>query len=165
MTIDATAAAEYLLRLTPRLRAYLRVLLGPNDEAEDLLQELFLRFLRAGPTPGTPDADRWVFRVSRNLALNAVRSRHRRRKREAGRECSISNLPDPAELAERNDDAAKIQQCLDRLDASVRELIYLKIVEGLTFRDLEERTGIPRSTAVLRLQEGLADLARCFEGW
>ena len=157
-------AQDYLLAQTPRLSAYLRVLAGDAHEAEDVLQELFLRFLRAGPPPATPDADRWLFRVARNLALNARRGSLRRRQREAAYGSEQAGAPDPAELAGSKEDAARVQACLDRLDAELRELVYLKLVEGLSYRAIAEQTGVPRSTAALRVQEGLARLTSLFHG-
>jgi RNA polymerase sigma-70 factor (ECF subfamily) len=157
------AAQDYLLAQSARLRAYLRVLLGDAHAAEDVLQELFLRYLRGGPAAGTEDADRWLSRVARNLALKALRTSRRRRAREAARPPSAAG-PDPADLAGRKEDAARVQRCLDRLETEVRELVYLKVVEGLSYREIAEQTGVPRSTAVLRVQEGLARLAELFHG-
>jgi DNA-directed RNA polymerase specialized sigma24 family protein len=77
------AASDYLLGKASGLRAYLRVLVADGHEAEDVLQELFLRFIRSGPPAGTEDANRWLFRVARNLGLKVIRSRRRRRAREA----------------------------------------------------------------------------------
>jgi RNA polymerase sigma-70 factor (ECF subfamily) len=163
MSSDPTAA-DYLVARAPRLRAYLRVLLGPPAESDDVLQELFIRFLGGGPRPGGADADRWLFRVARNLALKAVRGADRRRRREAAYQPPSINPPDPAEAARQKEDAAKVQLCLDRLDPAVRELVYLKVVEDLSYREIAGQTGVPRSTAALRVQEGLSQLARCLEG-
>jgi DNA-directed RNA polymerase specialized sigma24 family protein len=49
--------------------------------AEDLAQESFRRLLIRGPT-SRPDADRWVFRVGRRLALDELKLDRRRRARE-----------------------------------------------------------------------------------
>jgi RNA polymerase sigma-70 factor (ECF subfamily) len=161
---DPAAASDYLLTKVPQLRAYLRVLLGPLTEAEDVLQELFIQYLRHGPRPATLDADRWLFRVARNLGLKAVRGSRRRLQRETAYQPPPPAEADPAELADQKEAAGKIQRCLDQLDADVRELVYLKIVEDLSYREIAEQTGVPRSTAALRVQEGLVVLARCFQG-
>src|SRR5262249_15265435 len=94
-----TGASAYLLGKTPGMRAYLSVLLGDTHEAEDVLQELFLRYLRGGPAAGTMDADRWLFRVARNLGLKAVRSTRRRQAREARYRPQRPAGTDPAEAA------------------------------------------------------------------
>jgi RNA polymerase sigma-70 factor (ECF subfamily) len=165
MSIDPTAAAaEYLLAKAAQLRAYLRVLLGPSPEVEDVLQELFLRYLRSGPRPGTIDADRWLFRVARNVGLTAVRGTRRRRQRETAYSPPAAAAPDPAEAAGQKEAAGKMQHCLDRLDAEVRELVYLKVVENLSYREIAEQTGVPRSTVAVRVQEGLTRLAHWFSG-
>jgi len=155
-------ASAYLLGRSPGLRAYLRVLLGNLHEAEDVLQELFLRYLRAGPAAGTTDADRWLFRVARNLALKVIRSSRRRQAREAAYDPERPAEPGPAESAALKEDTGHIQRCLDRLEADTREMIYLKLVEELSYREIAEHTGVPRSTVALRVQEGLARLAKLF---
>ena len=161
-TEQPPGASEYLLARSPGLRAYLRVLLGNFHEAEDALQELFLRYLRSGPPAGTPDADRWLFRVARNIGLNMWRGSRRRQARELAHEDARPAPPDPAEAAAQKETSGRIQQCLDRLDADTRELVYLKLVEEMSYREIAEQTCLPRSTVALRVQEGLARLAKLF---
>jgi DNA-directed RNA polymerase specialized sigma24 family protein len=43
-------------------------------------------------------------------------------------------------------------------------MVFLKMVEGLSYREVGERTGVPRSTVALRVQEGLVSLSNCFHG-
>jgi RNA polymerase sigma-70 factor (ECF subfamily) len=165
MNVDANAAIQrYLLLQSPRLRAYLRVLLGRREEAEDALQELFLRYLRRGPPPGTEDASRWLFRVARNLALNTLRGARRRLRREADCRHGPAEPADPAELAGKSEDGDRIRRCLECLATDVRELVYLKVVEDLSYREIGKQTGVPHSTVALRVQEGLVSLSRCFHG-
>src|SRR5581483_5733765 len=61
--------------------AYLCV--GQSDEAEDIAQEVFLRFYRPPPHSITEAQKRaWLCRVATNLGLNALRTRQRRSNRE-----------------------------------------------------------------------------------
>lgn len=149
--------------MTPRLLAYLRMLLGDLHDAEDVLQELFLRFLARGPLPHTDDARRWLFHVGRNLGLKALRTNQRRERRERLHP-QPAPCEDPASSLEKRESLARIQNCLDALEPDLRELVFLKIVEQLSYRDIEQQTGVPRSTAALRVQDGLARLSGCFHG-
>ena len=65
---DAVFRATY-----PRVLRSAHLLLGDRAAAEDAVQEAFARLLARDPLP--PDqAERWVFRVSRNLAIDRLRS-------------------------------------------------------------------------------------------
>jgi len=156
---------ELLLAMTPRLRGYLHVLLGGWDGVEDVLQDVFLRYLEKGPSPHDPDAGPWLFTVARRVALNWQRSWWRRRRRER---IHAQERPaagdDPAEIAARRESHARIERCLLRLPTDLRELLYLKVVEGLSYSDVAARVDAPRSTVALRVHDALILLNRCFHG-
>ena len=156
--------SEYLASLSPRLLGYLRVLLGDLHAAEDVLQELFLVYLRSGPPAGTLDAERWLFRVARNLGLKSIRGARRRQHRETLYGSRSSAVADPSVAVEQQETLARIQGSLERLDAPLRELVYLKMVENLSYREIEEQTGVPRSTVALRVQEAIVLLSKYFHG-
>jgi RNA polymerase sigma-70 factor (ECF subfamily) len=160
-----SAAEGFLLAMAPRLRGYVRVLLANAADAEDVLQETFLGYLKGGPGAGTPNAERWLFRVARNRALNLLRDEARRRRREAARpEPAPRPAPDPAGQAELSEAARRIEACLDQVPLEAREMLYLKVAEDLSLSEIAERTGTPKSTVALRLQEGLILLNRLFRG-
>jgi RNA polymerase sigma factor (sigma-70 family) len=158
-------ARDYLVGLAPRLRGYLYTLLGDAHEAEDVLQDVFLAFLQKGPPPMTPEADRWLFATSRNRALNVFRGRERRGRRESAYGTARAQpAADPAEQAVRHEALRRIQSCLRKMALPWRELLYLKVVENLSVREIAERTKAPKSTVALRVSEGLVLLSRCFHG-
>lgn len=78
---DSAAAFEELVRrYQGRLITVLEHLVGNRDLAEDLTQEVFLRVYRSRKTylPGAKFST-WLFTIANNAALNALRSRSRRR--------------------------------------------------------------------------------------
>ena len=111
-------------------------------------------------------AESWLFAVSRNRAINLTRGKARRRTRErtyAEHNRSAAVL-DPAQLAVRSEELARIQHCLMELNRDLREALFLKVVEGVPCSRLAERSGIAKSTVSRRVSEGLVQLSRCFHG-
>jgi RNA polymerase sigma-70 factor (ECF subfamily) len=77
---SAPAFEELMLRFQGRLVTVLEHLVGDRDQAEDLAQEVFLRVYRSRKTyePGARFST-WLYTIANNVAINALRSRSRRR--------------------------------------------------------------------------------------
>ncbi|MDO5580399.1 MAG: sigma-70 family RNA polymerase sigma factor [Planctomycetia bacterium] len=75
---DALAFEELMNRNQDRVHSLLQNMIGNWQLAEDLTQEVFLRIYRARSTY-SPDApfSTWLYRIVHNIALNAIRSKHR----------------------------------------------------------------------------------------
>ncbi len=130
---------------------YARNLCG--REAEDVVQEAFLRLLEETPPPRSPKA--WLYRVVRNLAIDQTR----REKRTA----SFSDFGSDHEnwfepCSETAGFAEGLTEALSRLAEDVREIVLSKIWGNLTFREIAELTGRPISSVHLDYQQGLDQL-------
>ena len=140
--------------------------MGNESDAEDVLQEVLIKYLRKGPKQQNSGAKAWLFTAGRNHALNTMRNLKRRRAHETSGRVSRKTVPspDPGEEAEKKESLHRIRDCLMKLPLLLRELLFLKVVENLSLSQLARRTGTPRSTAALKVQEGLILLNRCFHG-
>ncbi|MBI5725477.1 MAG: RNA polymerase sigma factor [Planctomycetes bacterium] len=155
----------FFLARSARLRAYVHLLTGDMNDADDIMQEVFLKYLDKGPQTSDPQAERWLFRVARNQALDSIRGGKRRTRREqAYQPASGKASDDPAAIFERDESLSRIGRCLERLSEELREMVYLKFVEELSLNEISEWTGMPRSTVALRVQEGLVRLSAEFHG-
>src|SRR5262249_3009710 len=73
---DDAAFAELVRRYGPRWRSYLRKLLGPGGEVEDVLQDAWLDVFRGVPRLADPGAfAAWVYRIARDRAWRLLRRR------------------------------------------------------------------------------------------
>jgi RNA polymerase sigma factor (sigma-70 family) len=121
------------------------------DTAEDVVQEAFLRLVRQRPWPD--DAVAWLYRVVRNAALDAVKSRRRRVRRE---EAVARTTPWFVEPAVDDLDAEAAAKALRELPIECREAIVAHLWGGLTFEQIGAAVNASASTACRRYQAGIA---------
>lgn len=108
---------------------FLRRMTGSVDEAEDLLQETFLRVARAQQRYREQGNERaWLFRIARNVLLNRRRDRGRRPREHEGTE-SLQRGP---QVLER----LGLQEALEKLDVGLREAFLLREVGGLGYMEI-----------------------------
>lgn len=123
---DDEAFARLVRNYQDRLVSIFANMLGEQDQAEDLAQEVFLRIYRArhGYEP-TARFSTWVFRIAHNLASNSRRSRGRRREVAFHASNSDSQPLRPAEQLVPEKSALMPTRQLDRteLQERVREAI------------------------------------------
>ncbi len=142
--------------------------LGRWDQAEDVVQEAFLRVHKAAKRY-RPEAKftTWFYRIIVNLCLD-----EKRRSRRTG--LNIADLPEPQStnlqdnppaLQEQNERARKVWQALDRLNKRQRMVVVLHRFQGLSHQQVAEATGWSGSAvesllvrAYRNLRRELADL-------
>jgi RNA polymerase sigma-70 factor (ECF subfamily) len=123
----------------PHLRAVALRMLGSAAEADDAVQETWLRFSRAD-TSGVHNIAGWLTTVVARVSLDALRSRASRREQPAGwelPEAPDSAGPDPQEEAELADSVGRaLLVVLDRLAPAERVAFVLHDVFGLGFAEI-----------------------------
>ena len=152
-----------------RLVRYLVSLLGRRDGVDDLVQETWLRVLERGDSyDGRSRFEPWLFRVARNIALDAVRKRPvfslDSNEEEVVRSSPASSEPSPYTLAARTQDAERLAHSLQTLEPVFREALMLRFQENLSLREISAIVGAPVSTVASRIYRGLATLRPQFEG-
>lgn len=127
------------------LAGFLRSFVSDRVEVEDLVQEVFLRVYRAQERyqPGGGARFRtWLFRIGRNLALNARRDRARRRSTQL-EEAWVGADPAPGPLGEAiaGQQVAAVRAALARLEGRDREVLALRFREGLEHKEIARVVG------------------------
>jgi RNA polymerase sigma-70 factor, ECF subfamily len=164
---------EALPRLDAVYRYALRLAGGDGDEAQDLVQDTFLRAYRAWEsfTPGT-NVQAWLFTICRNVFLRGRERRARRPETPASRfDADVESLADPA-LAlqdpppdpERRFFEALIDEevlaAVDALPPDFREAVVLSDLEGLSYQEMATILEVPVGTVKSRLYRGRRLLER-----
>ena len=140
-------------------------LLGDAHLAEDLVQDAFTNVWQGAASfdPNRASFATWLYRVTRNRAVDLAR-RRRARPQSAG-ESQLRTVPGGSE-PEASVDGWDVARALSRIPEEHREVLTLAYFEGLSQREISLRTGVPlgtiksRTTAALkRLHQSLVNPA------
>jgi RNA polymerase sigma-70 factor (ECF subfamily) len=141
-----------------RLLRYLVYLTSRREQAEDLLQETWMRVLeRAGQFNGRSRFEPWLFSIARNLAIDHLRRGHNLLGHsEEVLEISTPEIQSPFATAAKTEDAVRIAGALETLEPIYREALLLRFQEDLALDEIAHVTGAPVSTVSSRIQRGLS---------
>lgn len=130
-----------------------RWLMRDADVAEDVVQEASLRAFRYFRTFVGGDGRAWFLRIVRNTCYDWRRRRYQPPTDSFDDDQHSSARPrsDPETLLLQTDDAALIAQALSRLPGHFHQLLVLRELEGLSYRELSDVIGIPMGTVMSRL--------------
>jgi len=154
---------------SPLLR-YVGQMLGSIDhEAEDIVQETFVRLHRqvVGHGAGSvKNLTAWLFRVANNLTIDMLRRRSRRKRvpetnvdpAVLSQEQAADELDALGEVLRQEARQVALRE-LAQLDDQQRQVILLKVIQGMTLREVAEVVGISVSLVNYRLNQGLTELA------
>ncbi len=158
---NSEALAELAERHYGLLMGYLyRVLNGDRQQAEDLVQETFMKVAReiehySYPRPFKP----WLYAIALNLARNHYRNGNQR---AAARNDVPDKLPDGAEPIEtevmRRGEAEQMMALLRKLPDQQREAIVLRYLEEFSQAEIAEVLNVPVGTVKSRVSLGLSRL-------
>lgn len=118
----------------PALVQVLHGLTGDRACAEDLAQEAFVRLWAKGPQK-RPDADYWVVRVGRNLALDELRSSRRRAQRELATVFPADGPPFD------DDDVVRVRTVVASMAPRDREVLLLRAIGDLPLAEIAKIVG------------------------
>lgn len=166
---DESALAELYDRHNGLAYAVIRRILRDTSEADDVLQETFVRVWSRAETYdarlGSPEA--WLVRIARNRAIDRVRARRVREHLAVDTgvtETGASRVPEPETHVTPEhvvQDAATsraIRRALTDLPDAQRALIEAAFFEGYTHHELATRFNVPLGTVKTRIRSGLTTM-------
>ncbi len=160
-SMDEAAFRLFYDRTARPLWAYLSRMTGNADLADDLLQESYYRFLRAGPACEDESHQRhYLFRIATNLVRDGARRRACRPVFSAHDE---GELPGDRTLAQRTESRADLRGALARLKPRDRQLLWLAYAQGATHQEIGAVLGLRAGSIkplLFRARRRLAALLR-----
>jgi len=134
-----------------------------KSDVEDLRQELYMKVCIAAqnhvPHPTRP----FVFTIARNLLIDRLR------REQIVPFDTVENLeelniaidePSADRVVIARQELRKLQHCLDKLPERLRTALIMRKVDGLSIREIAERTGAAEKTVEKHLTEGMRLLAK-----
>jgi RNA polymerase sigma-70 factor, ECF subfamily len=147
----------------PSLMAYLSGLQVSVDEAEDIVQESFLRLVRhLAQSRQEENLRGWLFRVAHNLTMDLFRAGKRYAETTDTDTSIVLELADtslgPEELALKREELRRVWAAMGRLTAQQRYAVLLR-AEGLRYREIGAVLGMNAQRVAELVQRALARLA------
>jgi RNA polymerase sigma-70 factor (ECF subfamily) len=141
------------------LYRYLIFRLGSAEDAEDVLQETFCRFAQYGLRWNfVRDPQAFVFRVARNEVNRFLKRKLGRREGEKMILTGAAGGFAAAFMAPEEPSLALLICQTGELPPEQKEIVFLKVFEGLTFKEIGSVCGISANTAASRYRYGIEKL-------
>jgi RNA polymerase sigma-70 factor (ECF subfamily) len=141
-----------MVAVLPRLRRFACALTGSTELGDDLVQETCLRALSRVEKwqPGTR-LDSWMYRIAQNIWLDRMRANKVRG--EIVDVDAVSEMPgsDGREITESQLALEEVEAALAHLPAEQRAVIALVCIEGVSYKEAADITGVPIGTIMSRL--------------
>jgi RNA polymerase sigma-70 factor, ECF subfamily len=144
-----------------------RWLMRNEQDAQDVAQEAYLRAFRffAGFRGG--DARAWLLRIVRNTCytwLHVNRPLQDATEFDENLFLPDSRAPNPEEVVLQNDSGTLVRKALEKLPPTFREVLILRELEGMSYREIAEITGMPAGTVMSSLSRARGRLRQALRG-
>ncbi|MDO8588789.1 MAG: sigma-70 family RNA polymerase sigma factor [Armatimonadota bacterium] len=162
LQMDMAALFEMYARLLYR---YAIAITGSAEDAEDVVQEVFLNVSRNRKWANGDEerARRYLYAATRNTAFSHLRKRKRS---DRLHQAMCVELASGAQtnIEGQNDRAATLCQVFAGLPVEQREVLVLKIHDGMTFKEIAEAAKLPISTVSSRYKYAISKLRKTLGG-
>src|SRR5262245_8083239 len=153
----ARAFAETVLPHLDAAFNYARWLTKNDAEAEDVVQDACVRAMRFFSSLRHDDARAWLFTIVRNAWYSRISRRAAVTEGtllDDGAAEPADEALDPEERLMQQRTVARVRAALDQLPLDFREVIVLREIEGLTYKEIAAVVRVPIGTVMSRLARG-----------
>jgi RNA polymerase sigma factor (sigma-70 family) len=138
-----------------------------QQDAEDVVQEAYLRAFRFFSGFRGGDARAWFMRIVRNTCFTWL---HRNRPLRDTTEFDEnllqpdSSVPNPEEVVLQNESGTLMRKALEKLPPNFREVLVLRELQGMSYREIADITGLPTGTVMSSLSRARGRLRQVLTG-
>ncbi len=142
-----------------------------QHDAEDVVQEAYLRAFRFfdgfDPAAANGDGRAWLLAVVRNTCLTWLRRKPGGASAAVEFDEQVHRVAEETESAEevlvRNAKLGSLRNCVEALPVEYREIVVMRELEELSYRQISEVAAVPIGTVMSRLSRGRLRLLDCME--
>ena len=134
--------------------------LHDHQEAEDVIQDVFCRVLRAEHLPAVESFRPWLYKIARNCCLSLLKERGKRGRPQELPVASQLGVMHTGMLTRlvRREEQERLAELVESLPIEQREVLRLRYGEGLSRKDVAEVLSVAESVVKARLFAGLKGL-------
>jgi RNA polymerase sigma factor (sigma-70 family) len=144
-----------------------RWLVRNAPDAEDIVQEAYLRAFKFWGGYQGDDARAWLLKIVRNTSYSFLEQKRPAEQREQFDEkvhVAESTEPDAEAALVHSSEKQMLRDALERLPVAFREAVILRGLEGLSYKEIAEVTDVPIGTVMSSLARGRAQLRELLLG-
>ena len=171
-----TAFRDLFERYHERIYRLAASMAGSSDDAHDIVQQTFIRaFSSLDGFKHQSSFYTWLYRIALNTTTDYRRRQSRKLEKEASWDWSdsrqgLESIAAPAEQAPdeqvyRKELAAAVHKAADTLSPEHREVLILREINGLSYAEITEITGLEPGTVMSRLHYARKNLAETLRQW
>jgi RNA polymerase sigma-70 factor (ECF subfamily) len=154
--LNPSQRARFEEAVLPRLdSAYnlARWLTGNDHDAEDVVQEAYLRAMKYFDGFRGGDARPWLLAIVRRVCYDSLQrtAAHALTVFNEELHSDLADSLDPAQLLLRQEDREMLRQALDELPVEFREVLVLRELEGMSYKEIGAIANLPPGTVMSRL--------------
>lgn len=165
---DQSCFADLYDAVAPRVHGLAVRVVRDQHLAQEVTQEVFLQVWREASRfdPARGSAMAWLLTLTHRRAVDRVRAEQAQSDRLARYESLTSSTPydSTAEEATLRVAATGVRRALEDVGEPHRTALELVYLDGLTHREVAERTGVPLGTAKTRIRDGLLKVRHVMTG-
>lgn len=160
---ERSAFSELYRQTSPKLFGLCLRLMKDRGEAEDALQEVYVRIWQRAPTfaGSGHTAWAWISAVARYHCIDRLRQRKQAATELDEAEALADPAADPETAAHWSSEGKRIDSCMEALEAQHAAAVKQAYVEGLSYQELAVRYGVPLNTMRTWLRRSLLKLREC----
>ncbi len=154
---SSEAVAELFEQFGEEIFAHVRLVVGNNDTAQDLVQDVFLHALRSWPRFERRASPRtWLWAITRNVLTD-----HYRRRQDV---VPLSEVPEPAASADDPINRVFLEEALAQLPLAQRRVFILRAIEDRSSRETAQRLGWTEVRVRVTLHRAIKRMEKWWNG-
>ncbi|MFW5851205.1 MAG: RNA polymerase sigma factor [Bacteroidota bacterium] len=155
------SAFEHLYaKFYPKMCSFAYMYLHSRDEAEDLVQNIFIKLWESRDSLYITNIQNYLIRATKNACINSINYKqiHARHHEKIALEIAQTELASISTDSDKSISSQTIHQCIDELPTKTKQVIQLKYLQELSASEISEITQTSKRTVETQIYNGIKSL-------